>query len=124
MLIVMLYLTIIINLFLFCQKKKISLQLSLILFSLLYAKICTGNIFWSLVNFIPSLIAEFWKQIPINEPYRVILGDVRDKLYNTRERSRHMLSNGFSDIPEESTFTNVEQVLFSHISASFSIRLL
>ncbi|KAL2331628.1 hypothetical protein Fmac_019209 [Flemingia macrophylla] len=54
---------------------------------------------------------EFWKQIPPNEPYRVILGDVRDKLYNTRERARHLLANGTSDIPEETTFTNVEQFL-------------
>ncbi|KAG1335246.1 phosphoenolpyruvate carboxylase, housekeeping isozyme [Cocos nucifera] len=54
---------------------------------------------------------EFWKQIPPNEPYRVILGDVRDKLYNTRERSRHLLSSGYSDIPEEATFTNIEQFL-------------
>lgn len=56
------------------------------------------------------LYTEFWKQIPASEPYRVILGDVRDKLYNTRERSRHLLVNGISDIPEEATFTNVEQV--------------
>lgn len=55
--------------------------------------------------------AEFWKQVPPNEPYRVILGDVRDKLYYTRERSRHLLTTGISDIPEEATFTNVEQVL-------------
>ncbi|KAL8088250.1 hypothetical protein AgCh_038143 [Apium graveolens] len=54
---------------------------------------------------------EFWKQIPPNEPYRVILSDVRDKLYHTRERSRQILSNGLSDIPEEATFTNVEQFL-------------
>lgn len=54
---------------------------------------------------------EFWKQIPPNEPYRVILSDVRDKLYHTRERSRQILSNGVSDIPEEATFTNVEQFL-------------
>ncbi|KAM7497992.1 hypothetical protein LguiA_022406 [Lonicera macranthoides] len=54
---------------------------------------------------------EFWKQVPPNEPYRVILGDVRDKLYNTRERSRHLLANGTSDILEEATFTNVEQFL-------------
>ena len=54
--------------------------------------------------------AEFWKQVPPNEPYRVILGDVRDKLYNTRERARHILANGVSDIPEDATFTNVEQV--------------
>ncbi|XLS51724.1 hypothetical protein HN51_012401 [Arachis hypogaea] len=54
---------------------------------------------------------QFWKQIPPNEPYRVILGDVRDKLYNTRERARQLLANGTSDIPEETTFTNVEQVM-------------
>ncbi|KAJ4842294.1 Phosphoenolpyruvate carboxylase [Turnera subulata] len=54
---------------------------------------------------------EFWKQIPPSEPYRVILGDVRDKLYNTRERSRQFLANGISDIPEGSTFTTVEQLL-------------
>lgn len=46
----------------------------------------------------------------MSEPYRVILGDVRDKLYQTRERSRHLLANGYSDIPEDATFTNVEQV--------------
>ncbi|KAL8505718.1 hypothetical protein ACS0TY_016802 [Phlomoides rotata] len=54
---------------------------------------------------------EFWKIIPANEPYRVILGDVRDKLYLTRERTRHLLSQGTSEIPEEATFTNVEQFL-------------
>ncbi|XP_061349553.1 phosphoenolpyruvate carboxylase-like isoform X1 [Gastrolobium bilobum] len=54
---------------------------------------------------------EFWKQIPPSEPYRVILGDVRDKLYNTREYARQLLANGSSEIPEETTFTNVEQFL-------------
>ncbi|KAK1389259.1 Phosphoenolpyruvate carboxylase [Heracleum sosnowskyi] len=54
---------------------------------------------------------EFWKQVPASEPYRVILGDVRDKLYHTRERSRHLLSHETSDIAEESTYTNVEQFL-------------
>ncbi|KAL1299642.1 hypothetical protein AAHE18_18G124500 [Arachis hypogaea] len=54
---------------------------------------------------------EFWKKIPANEPYRVILGDVRDRLYKTRERSRHLLAQGYSDIPEEATFTNVEEFL-------------
>jgi phosphoenolpyruvate carboxylase len=56
---------------------------------------------------------EFWKKVPPNEPYRVILGDVRDNLYNTRERSRELLSSGHSDIPEEATLTNLEQVIIS-----------
>ncbi|KAI7743703.1 hypothetical protein M8C21_014969, partial [Ambrosia artemisiifolia] len=54
---------------------------------------------------------EFWKQVPPTEPYRVILGDVRDKLYNTRERARHLLAHDISDIPEEAVYTNVEQFL-------------
>ncbi|KAH6780665.1 phosphoenolpyruvate carboxylase 3 [Perilla frutescens var. hirtella] len=54
---------------------------------------------------------EFWKQVPSNEPYRVILGDVRDKLYHTRERARQLLANGISDIPEELSFTNVDEFL-------------
>lgn len=54
---------------------------------------------------------EFWKQIPPNEPYRVILGDVRDKLYNTRERARQLLATGIPDIPEEAAFANLEQFL-------------
>ena len=54
--------------------------------------------------------SEFWKQVPPSEPYRVILSDVRDKLYNTRERSRHLLASGFSEIPDDAIFTDVEQV--------------
>lgn len=65
------------------------------------------DFFWFVIN---VLNAEFWKKVPPSEPYRVVLSDVRDKLYNTRERSRHLLSNGYSDIPEEATFTNVDQV--------------
>ncbi|KAL5714837.1 phosphoenolpyruvate carboxylase [Ranunculus cassubicifolius] len=54
---------------------------------------------------------EFWQQVPPSEPYRVILSDVRDKLYQTRERSRHLLSNGISDIPEEATYTDIAQFM-------------
>ncbi|KAG6481615.1 hypothetical protein ZIOFF_058219 [Zingiber officinale] len=55
--------------------------------------------------------SEFWKQIPPNELYHVILGDVRDKLYNTREHSSQLLAKGTSDISEELIFTDVEQLL-------------
>nr|AAX98688.3 C4 phosphoenolpyruvate carboxylase [Echinochloa crus-galli] len=54
---------------------------------------------------------EFWRGIPPNEPYRVVLGYVRDKLYNTRERSRHLLTSGFSEITEDLVFTNIEEFL-------------
>lgn len=74
-----------------------------------YFRIIIG-ISYALIAFLIILNAEFWKQVPPSEPYRVILSDVRDKLYHTRERSHHLLSNGYSDIPEEATFTNVEQV--------------
>lgn len=55
-------------------------------------------------------LAEFWKPIPPNEPFRVILGDVRDKLYQTRERIRQLLATGKSDISEEETYVSKEQV--------------
>ncbi|KAH6795526.1 hypothetical protein C2S51_036512 [Perilla frutescens var. frutescens] len=54
---------------------------------------------------------EFWKEIPQNESYRVILGVVRDKLYHTRERARQLLASGTSDVPKESTYTDVEEFL-------------
>lgn len=54
---------------------------------------------------------EFWKQISPREPYRIILGDVRDTLYNTCERAREILSDGVSSIPEDQTYTSVEQFL-------------
>jgi phosphoenolpyruvate carboxylase len=54
---------------------------------------------------------EFWKHIPPSEPFRVLLGDMRDKLYNTRERMRQLLANGRSDIPSDDTFTDASQIL-------------
>ncbi|QCD86144.1 phosphoenolpyruvate carboxylase, housekeeping isozyme [Vigna unguiculata] len=62
-------------------------------------------------NAVAKHYIEFWKAIPPNEPYRVLLGEVRNRLYQTRERSRHLLAHGYSDIPEEETFTNVEEFL-------------
>ncbi|KAF5938023.1 hypothetical protein HYC85_025529 [Camellia sinensis] len=64
---------------------------------------------------------EFWKQVPASEPYRVILSDVGDKLYQARERSRHLLAHDISDIPEEGTFTNIEQVSPSLLASIFSL---
>nr|UZC49310.1 PEPC1 [Salsola ferganica] len=54
---------------------------------------------------------EFWKRIPLSEPYRVVLGDVSDKLYYTRDRARQLLTSGVSDVPEEATFTHIDQFL-------------
>ncbi|CAN1229542.1 Phosphoenolpyruvate carboxylase 2 [Linum perenne] len=82
----------------------------------LLARMMAANLYFSQIedlmfeyNFYEC--TEFWKQIPANEPYRVLLGYVRDKLYNTRERSRQLLASGMSDIAEDSTFTNVEEFL-------------
>ena len=33
-------------------------------------------------------LPDFWRSIPMEEPYRVVLAEVRDKLYNTRGPSR------------------------------------
>lgn len=35
--------------------------------------------------------AEFWNIIPVTEPYRCVLGEVRDKLWHTREVLHHAL---------------------------------
>ena len=55
--------------------------------------------------------SEFWKHIPPNEPFRVLLGDMRDRMYYTRERMRQLLATGKSDINVEDTFTNALQVI-------------
>ncbi len=67
--------------------------------------------------------AEFWKHIPPSEPFRVLLGDMRDKLYNTRERMRQLLANGRSDIPVDDTFTDASQVIVN-LKSSGTIALL
>lgn len=61
---------------------------------------------------------EFWKHIPRSEPFRVLLGDMRDKLYNSRERMRQLLATGKSDIPVEDTYTDASQVSNFQFSAS------
>ena len=45
-----------------------------------------------------------------NEPFRVILGDVRDKLYNTHEHTYQLLSNGISNIPKEVTKFSIDRI--------------
>nr|AAO15570.1 phosphoenolpyruvate carboxylase [Lupinus albus] len=54
---------------------------------------------------------EFWKIIPSSEPYRVILGDVRDKLYRKSRGSCHLLAQGYSEIPGEEILTSVDGFL-------------
>ncbi|KAL0306578.1 UNVERIFIED_CONTAM: Phosphoenolpyruvate carboxylase [Sesamum radiatum] len=60
-------------------------------------------------HYIENLSSFSCRILEDNSPNRVILGDVRDKLYQTRERSRHLLAHGICDIPEEATYTNIEQ---------------
>jgi hypothetical protein len=87
-------------------------------------------LFWFSHNSIPTeastalacCVPEFWKHIPRSEPFRVLLGDMRDKLYNSRERMRQLLATGKSDIPVEDTYTDASQVsnfLFSASSLIF-----
>ena len=35
--------------------------------------------------------ADFWNAIPITEPFRVVLSDMRDRLYHTREVLHHCM---------------------------------
>jgi phosphoenolpyruvate carboxylase len=61
---------------------------------------------------------EFWKHIPLSEPFRLLLGDMRDKLHNSRERMRQLLATGKCDIPVEDTYTDAAQVINIQFSAS------
>lgn len=46
---------------------------------------------WTILLKKRSPPAEFWKFIPPTEPYRVLLSEVRDKLYYTREHFQAQL---------------------------------
>eukprot|EP00898_Chlorokybus_atmophyticus_P001914 jgi/Chlat1/2723/Chrsp182S08756 len=54
---------------------------------------------------------EFWSYIPPTEPYRVLLGEVRDKLYNTREWLHHQLTTGSSPVDPSHIYLDTEQLL-------------
>ncbi|KAG0629447.1 hypothetical protein M758_1G104300 [Ceratodon purpureus] len=58
---------------------------------------------------------EFWKTVPATEPFRTVLGDIRDRLYQTHERFRQLMACGKSEIPVEETFTDKSQVLIHEI---------
>ncbi|CAI5473126.1 unnamed protein product [Closterium sp. Yama58-4] len=54
---------------------------------------------------------EFWRGIPDNEPYRVVLGEVRDKLWNTRDHIQQIIAKGRSDYNEDDIYTTSEQLM-------------
>eukprot|EP00271_Cylindrocystis_brebissonii_P023319 TRINITY_DN9635_c0_g1_i1.p1 TRINITY_DN9635_c0_g1~~TRINITY_DN9635_c0_g1_i1.p1 ORF type:complete len:988 (-),score=306.83 TRINITY_DN9635_c0_g1_i1:1321-4284(-) len=54
---------------------------------------------------------EFWKSVPATEPYRVVLSDIRDKLWSTRERAQQLLTAGKSKIPLTDVLTSSEQLM-------------
>ena len=43
--------------------------------------------------------ADFWNPIPVTEPFRVVLSDIRDRLYHTRELLHHCLVHSRSVTP-------------------------
>lgn len=54
---------------------------------------------------------EFWKPVPATEPYRVILSDVRDKLWHTREQAQNLLTLGKTQITQAEVFSSTEQLM-------------
>jgi hypothetical protein len=44
-----------------------------------------------------------------------VLGDIRDRLYQTHERLRQLMACGKSEIPVEETFTDKSQVLIHKV---------
>lgn len=44
--------------------------------------------------------ADFWNPIPVTEPFRVVLSDIRDRLYHTRELLHHCLVHSSMNVKE------------------------
>ncbi|CAI5536883.1 unnamed protein product [Closterium sp. Naga37s-1] len=54
---------------------------------------------------------EFWKQVPGNEPYRVVLCEVRDRLWNTRDHYQQLMVSGHSTFSTEDIYTSASQLM-------------
>ncbi|CAI5982444.1 unnamed protein product [Closterium sp. NIES-64] len=54
---------------------------------------------------------EFWKDIPEHEPYRVVLGEVRDKLWNTRDHIQQLMATGHSEFTPQDIYSDPEQLM-------------
>ena len=54
--------------------------------------------------------ADFWRPIPSNEPYRVVLSEVRDRLYETRQVLQQKLSGG-SGVSNGAVYTSTHELL-------------
>ena len=57
--------------------------------------------------------ADFWRSLPMEEPYRVVLAEVRDKLYNTREALQAVIMGKAEalDPADDSIFRDKNQLL-------------
>ena len=57
--------------------------------------------------------ADFWRSLPMEEPYRVVLAEVRDKLYNTREALQAVIMGKAEalDPTDDSIFRDKNQLL-------------
>ncbi|KAL0034136.1 hypothetical protein WJX79_011096 [Trebouxia sp. C0005] len=54
--------------------------------------------------------ADFWNPIPVTEPFRVVLSDIRDRLYHTRELLHHCLETGDDSIANGRLLDAMRQV--------------
>eukprot|EP00475_Leptophrys_vorax_P002830 TRINITY_DN11602_c0_g1_i1.p2 TRINITY_DN11602_c0_g1~~TRINITY_DN11602_c0_g1_i1.p2 ORF type:complete len:852 (-),score=93.10 TRINITY_DN11602_c0_g1_i1:159-2348(-) len=54
---------------------------------------------------------EFWKQVPSSEPYRVVLCEVRDRLWNTRDHYQQLMLHGKSDFNDEDIYVSADQLM-------------
>eukprot|EP00899_Mesostigma_viride_P018672 jgi/Mesvir1/26806/Mv20570-RA.2 len=53
---------------------------------------------------------EFWRTVPANEPYRAILGDLRDRLANTRESIHYALNGNPCPIPDSELLHTADDI--------------
>ena len=55
--------------------------------------------------------ADFWRPIPSNEPYRVVLSEVRDRLYETRQVLQQKLSGSSAGWGGVTAFRSTDELL-------------
>ena len=64
--------------------------------------------------------SDFWRSIPPEEPYRVILAEVRDKLYNTREALQEVISGKRHALdPEDDSVICAKEQLLEPLMACY-----
>lgn len=62
--------------------------------------------------------ADFWNPVPVTEPFRVVLSDVRDRLYHTRQLLHHCLMHQRFAPPATRTHNTLSSPVSCHTNGA------